>query len=46
MKKLIILLILLSAVLFTAGCTEDPKENVTNSPELPNFQFSGNPENS
>ncbi|MFZ2497740.1 MAG: thioredoxin family protein [Methanosarcina sp.] len=35
MKKLIILLILLSAVLFTAGCTEGPKENVTNSSELP-----------
>ncbi|RPJ76588.1 MAG: thioredoxin [Alphaproteobacteria bacterium] len=33
MKKLLVLLILLAAVLFTAGCTEDNRENST-SPEL------------
>lgn len=33
MKKLVILLILLAAVLFTAGCTEDTKENSKNSQE-------------
>jgi len=31
MKKLVILLILLAAVLFTAGCTEKTQENSTNS---------------
>jgi len=31
MKKLVILLILLAAVLFTAGCTEKTRENYTNS---------------
>jgi len=34
MKKLVILLILLAAVLFTAGCTEDTKENSTNPQEI------------
>lgn len=31
MKKLIILLILLASVLFTAGCTEGPQKNSTDS---------------
>ncbi len=36
MKKLVILLILLAAVLFTAGCTEgnNPEEKVTNNQEV------------
>ena len=32
MKKLIILLILLAAVLFTAGCTEGPQEKILEQP--------------
>jgi thioredoxin 1 len=33
MKKLIIILILLASVLFTAGCTEGPQKNSTDSQE-------------
>ncbi|KKG18101.1 thioredoxin [Methanosarcina sp. 2.H.T.1A.6] len=39
MNKLIILLILLTAVLFTAGCTEDPENATTElTPDLRNAQ--------
>ncbi len=34
MKKLVILLILLAAAVFTAGCTEDRQENLTNTQEI------------
>ena len=35
MKKLVILLILLAAVIFTAGCTEKSQGNITNTQAVP-----------
>jgi thiol-disulfide isomerase/thioredoxin len=46
MKKVIILLILLAVVVFTAGCTEATKKNSTDPPVIPNNGTEGAQKNS
>ena len=43
MNRLVILLILLSAVLFTAGCTEDPEKSTGTPETLPVLRESRKP---